>query len=114
MVSRPLDGRPIEAVLRGAGYEVHRTPLDGDLESLVLSLRPRLVMIALNLPWGNATTAVQRLVDRDWAGSILLLEAAGTVAPWPGLPRLPLGVGPNLLLETIDRLISLDTGDCGE
>lgn len=114
MVARPSDGRPVEAVLRGAGYEVHRTPTDGDLEALVLALRPHLVMMALNLPWVDAASAIQGLMDGAWSGSILLLDVAETDSAIEGFPRLPLNVEPAPLLEAIEQLIVFGSADPDE
>ena len=110
VVARPSDGRPVEAVLRGAGYEVHRTPVDADLELLVWRLRPHLVIIALNIPWGEGVTAVQPLLEGAWPRSILLLGETASDARVVGLPRLPLGVEPGRLLAAVNCLLAAPDG----
>lgn len=109
VVARPHDGRPLAAILRRAGYEVHRTPSDADLVVLVARLRPHLVIVVLGIPWGDAVSAVHPLLERAWPGPLLLLGEASGDTRVQGVPRLPLPVDEARLLATVHRLCARAT-----
>jgi DNA-binding response OmpR family regulator len=102
-VARPTLGRAIATTLRAAGYEVHRTPGDADLDGLVARLQAHLAIVALDLPWLNAIDAVSPLIDRR--RPVLLLGDAGGDSRVEGVPRLPLLLNAALLLEAVSSLL---------
>jgi hypothetical protein len=73
VIARPALGRKIEMALRMAGHEVYRTPDPSATESLVARLRPRIVIVALDLPWGDAEGAVARLCSSRHALPVIVL-----------------------------------------
>jgi CheY-like chemotaxis protein len=111
VMARPAFGRTVEHILRGAGYEVHRTPDDGILHSLVTRLRPHLVIIDLNIPWSDAAELVHDLIKRPRPVPVLLLGDAEGDPRLDGVPRLPLVVDATLLLAAVSSLIAtFDSG----
>ena len=104
LVARPHSGRPVAATLRRAGFEVHRTPCDVDLADLAIRLRPRLVIVILDLPWGDAFAAVELLLDGAWVGPLLLLGETGRDSRVDRLPHLPLDVDDLRLLDAVQSL----------
>ena len=106
VVARPTFGRGLEATLRTAGYEVHRTPGDANLTGLVTRLQAHAIIIALDLPWLNAIDAVYPLLDRRRPMPVLLLGETGDDPRVDGLIRLPLTVDAARLLEAVAGLLS--------
>ncbi len=106
IMARPALGRAVEEILRGAGNEVHRTPGDGDLRSLVARLRPHLVIVALDIPWVDAIAAVQSLLDGSRRVSVLLLGTARSDPRLDGVVRLPVPVDPRTLLSEVNGLLT--------
>lgn len=105
VVSRPVAGRRLKTTLQSAGYEVHRTPSDDDLLGLVTRLHPHLVIVALDLPWGDAEAALQLLLDRAWSGALLCFgEARGDVVG-TNIPSLPLDVEDAALLSIVRAIL---------
>ncbi len=90
--------------LRQAGYVVHRTPSEVDLTLLVARLRPCLVVIALDLPWGDAVATVLLLLCQPNPVQLLLLGDSDDMAI-AGVPRLPRDPGDALLLTAVRRLL---------
>jgi len=106
VMARPAFGRTVEAILRSAGYEVHRTPDDGNLHRLVTRLRPHLVIIDLNIPWGDAAELAHGLIKRPRPIPLLLLGDAEGDPRLEGVPRVPLVVDATLLLAAVSGLIA--------
>jgi CheY-like chemotaxis protein len=108
VLARPQLGRSVEATLRNAGYEVHRTPDHLHLGALAVRLRPDLIIVALDLPWVDAIDAVELLREEEPSVPVLLLGDAGGDRRLNGRTRLPLAVDPLLLLATLDCLLAAD------
>ena len=69
VMARPSLAREAEAILRGDGHEVYRTPDDASLVALVARVRPHLVIIALDIPWADSVRTPRLLVERPLLGS---------------------------------------------
>ena len=106
VIARPALGRMVEATLRGAGYEVYRTPGDLDFVVRVARLRPHMAIVALDLPWMDALEAVQPLIEEARPVPVLLLGEAQGDPRLDGVPRLPLAVDAALLLTTVSGLLA--------
>jgi CheY-like chemotaxis protein len=92
VVARPALGRTIELALRADGHEVHRTPDPAAVETLAMRLRPEVVVVALDLPWGDALAAARGLRDGARPVPVVLLGNDGTEPLRDGFPRLPVGI----------------------
>jgi CheY-like chemotaxis protein len=88
VLARPAIGRRLEVVLRSAGHEVYRTPDPAAAERLATKLHVEVVVVALDLPWGDALAAAEHLRDGERPVPVLLL---GNETPRDGFPRLPVG-----------------------
>jgi chemotaxis response regulator CheB len=111
VMARPALGRIVEAILRNASYEVHRTPDDGIFHSLVARLRPQLVIVELDIPWVDTAELVHHLLKRPRPVPVLLLGQAKGEPRLEGVPRLPLAIDTTLLLATVSSLLAtFDSG----
>ena len=113
VMARPARGRRLEATLRGAGYEVHRTPDGEDLTRLVTRLRPHAVILALDIPWIDALDVVQPMIAGARSVPVLLLGEAEDDPRLDGHPRLPLEVNPARLLAAIGSLVGSSDAKSG-
>ena len=111
VMARPARGRRLGATLRGAGYEVHRTPDDGDLARLVARLRPHAVIVTLDIPWIDALDVVQPMIAGARSVPVLLLGEAEDDPRLEGHPRLPLEVNAARLLAAIGRLVGFSDAE---
>ncbi|MCC6315907.1 MAG: hypothetical protein IT337_18060 [Thermomicrobiales bacterium] len=107
VVAHPERGRALEAVLRSAGYEVHRTPGETDLRELAARVWADLVIIALDIPWFDAAAAIRRLLAGSRPIPMLLLGDANPVG-LDDIPRLPLTVGSETLLAATATLVATE------
>ena len=89
VVARPALGRKVEVALRSAGHEVHRTPDPSATERLAARLRPGAIVVALDLPWGDALDVAHRVRDGGRPLPVLILGNDGYGACHNGFPRLP-------------------------
>jgi hypothetical protein len=105
VMAQPARGRKLEALLRGAGYEVHRTPDDGDLVRLVARLRPHAVIVTLDIPWINVLDVVHPMFAGARSVPVLLLGEVEDDPRLGGYPRLPLEANAALLLAAIESLV---------
>ena len=112
VLAPPTVGRRVDVILRSVGYEVHRTPDDGNLGHLVARLRPRLVIVTLDIRWVNAVEAVHPLLAGTRPVPVLLLGEEQGDPRLDGVPRLPLAVDAALLLTTVRGLLA--TSDLGD
>jgi DNA-binding response OmpR family regulator len=106
VVARPGLGRAVEAALRGAGYEVHRTPGEADLAVPAARLRPALVVVALDLPWADALGAARPLLAGPRPVPVLLLGEPGDDARADGMPCLPLAIDAARLRAAVVALVA--------
>lgn len=107
IVARPVLGRKVEVALRSAGHEVHRTPDPSAAEQLVARLRPNAVVVALDLPWGDALAAAHRLRDGMRPVSVLVLGNDGHGSGQDGFARLPLDIDAPELRAAVADLLAL-------
>ena len=105
ILARPALGRRVEGILRDGGYEVHRTPDGAHLTSLVSQLQPRLVIVALDLPWVNALHVAQGLAERPRSVPVLLLGDDREATMVNGMARLPFSVDAEVLTREVRRLL---------
>jgi DNA-binding response OmpR family regulator len=106
VVARPALGRRIELVLRTDGHEVHRTPDPSATEQLAARLHPQAVVVALDLPWGDALAAAERLRDGDRPVPVLLVGNEGLDPLRNEFPRLPLGADAADLRAAVNDLFA--------
>lgn len=112
VVARPTLGRTIEALLRGAGYEVHRTPGCLDLPELTKRLRPQLLIVALDLPWTVRLDTLSLFAADKRPLPVLLLGDTAADLPLDCALRLPLVVDGAQLLESVHDLMGEDAVRC--
>src|SRR5215217_3523181 len=103
VVARPALGRRVEVALRSAGHEVHRTPDPSATERLAARLRPSAVVVALDLPWGDALAAAHRLQDHGRPMPVLVLGNDGYGQN--GFARLPLEADADELRAAVADLL---------
>jgi chemotaxis response regulator CheB len=105
VIARPALGRKIEMALQMAGHEVYRTPDPSAAGRLDAQLRPDVAVIALDLPWGDAASAVARLSSSPRAIPVLVLGDAHQNGVDCGLSRLPLEADATDLRESVADLL---------
>ena len=105
IVARPALGRKVEAALRSAGHEVHRTPDPSAADALAAQLRPQAVVIALDLPWGDALAAADRLRNGERPVPVLLLVDELHGSDENGASRLATGAQAGDLQAAVAGLI---------
>lgn len=105
ILARPVLGRRIEDVLRGAGYEVHRTPDGANLSRLVTQLQPNLVIVALDLPWLDPLDVAYDLAKQPRSVMVLLLGDEPAVVKVDGLLQLPASIEAPALIGEVGRLL---------
>jgi DNA-binding response OmpR family regulator len=106
VLARPALGRAVAATLGDAGYEVYRSPDAANLGAVAARVSPRLIIVALDLPWVDALAAARLLpADRRRVPVLLLGEPNGGTLVG-GLPHLPLPVDPARLLAVAGDLLA--------
>jgi DNA-binding response OmpR family regulator len=109
VVARPSLGRQVEAILRGDGHEVYRTPDAAGVVSLVARVRPHLVIMALDIPWADSTAAPHRLANGFFQAPVLLIGEADVRVD--GIPRLSSPIDGPSLRTTVSRLLALSNAE---
>jgi hypothetical protein len=94
----------LEAILRGAGYEVHRIPDVRLLEAVVTRLRPHVIISALSLTSLENFVAGRLSIPKRRPVPVLLLGNADPDPDHGDPPILPLPVESARLLESICHL----------
>ena len=89
VLARPDLARQVEAILRGSGHEVYRTPDAAGVVSLVARIRPHLVIIAQDIPWAETTDAPYSLANRIHQVPVILIGEVSGDGQTSGIPRLP-------------------------
>ncbi len=107
VVARPVLGRRVEAALRSAGHEVHRTPDPSATEQLAARLRPGVVVVVLDLPWGDALGAAHQLRGGTRPVSVLILGNDGRGPDQHDFPRLPMETDAGELQAAVADLLAL-------
>jgi hypothetical protein len=107
VVARPVLGRKVEGALRSAGHEVHRTPDPSATERLAARLRPGAIVVALDLPWGDALKAALRVRDGAQPVPVLVLGNDGQGPGQNDFPRLPLEVDADDLQSAVADLLKV-------
>lgn len=107
VLARPDLARQVEAILRGSGHEVYRTPDAGGVASLVARIRPHLVIIALDIPWADATETPYGLASQIPQVPVLLIGDVNGDGRAAALPRLPSPINTVDLQEMVTRLLGL-------
>jgi hypothetical protein len=105
VVAKPTLGRSLEAILRGADYEVHRIPDVRLLETVVTRLRPHVVISALSLASLENFAAGRLSFPKRRSIPVLLLGDADSDPEHDSPPILPLPIESARLLESICHLI---------
>lgn len=105
VLARPSIGRRLEVALRSAGHEVHRTPDASATEQLAVRLRPGAVVVALDLPWGDALDAAHRVRGLEPPVPVLVLVSDNYAGSPNGYPRLPLDVDAGDLQAAVAELL---------
>jgi hypothetical protein len=105
VVARPSLARHVETILRNAGLEVYRTPDVSGVESLVARVRPRLVIIAQDIPWADPTETPYRLANQFSRVPVLLICEVGDDGPENSLPRLSTPIDRRCLLLMVAQLL---------
>jgi hypothetical protein len=105
LLARPALGRRIETILRGDGYEVHRTPGGDGFHGLVALLRPHLVIMALDIPWNDPVAVMREVREGPWVVPLLLL---GETDPrFEGIARLPETIADTPLLAAVRSMLPM-------
>jgi hypothetical protein len=107
VLARPALARQAEAILRGRGHEVYRTPDDAGLVALVDRVRPHLVVIALDIPWASPVDSPSLWVRRLHPALVLFVGDVRGDQGLDGIPRIPAAFEPALLLSVVAELLSL-------
>jgi hypothetical protein len=106
VVARPVLGRKVEMALRSAGHEVHRTPDPSAAERLAARLRPGAVVVALDLSWGDALEAANRMHDGKQRMPVLVLGNDRHGGCQNGFPHLPLDTDAGKLRAAVADLLA--------
>jgi hypothetical protein len=106
IVARPALGRRIEVALRSVGHEVHRTPDPSATDSLTVRLRPSAVVVALDLPWGDALAAAERLRAGGKPTPVLVLGNDGHGPGRNSFTHLPLEADAGELQAAVADLLA--------
>ena len=106
VVARPVVGRKVETVLRSAGHEVHHTADPSASERLAARLRPGVVVVALDLSWGDALDAANRMRDGKQRMPVLVLGNDRRGGCQNGFPHLPLDADAGELRAAVADLLA--------
>ncbi len=109
VVARPVLGRKVEVALRSAGHEVHRTPDPSATKQQAAWLRPGVVVVALDLPWGDALAAAHRLRDSAQPVPVLVLGNDRHDPGQNGFARLPMEIDAGDLQSAVANLLTPPT-----
>lgn len=105
VLARPELAREVEAILRGAGHEVYRTPDAAGVISLVARIKPHLVIIALDLPWADAAETPYNVACHLRQVPVLLIDAVNGDGDAFSIPRLPSPVDHAVLQRMVSELL---------
>ena len=105
VVARPDLARQVEAILRRAGHEVHRTPDVSGVAALVTRIRAHLVIVAQDIPWADPSETPSRLADQFHWVPVLLIGGAGDDGEADNFPRLATPLDQRSLLVMVDQLM---------
>lgn len=105
VVARPDLARQVETILRRADHEVYRTPDISGVASLVMRVRPHLVIIAQGIPWADPSETPTRLADQFHGVPVLLIGGDGNDGQAESFPWLSIPLDSRSLLVMVDQLL---------
>jgi hypothetical protein len=111
VVARPKLARHVEAILSSEGHEVYRTPDAAGVASLIVRVRPHLVIIALDIPWADSTETPLFWDDGRRSVPVLLIGDIEDDHRLTGFPRLPSEFIADYLIATVAELLTVSDPD---